>query len=109
VTTHARWDSIGLLLGVMSGVAGAAAILVQLPRAGRRTVVSAGILFHFGGILSAVITDGPSPRIAKQLSVRVCRPYLDFLYLWDSYHYFAPEPGPEQLLWFRVAYTDDDG
>src|SRR5262249_17973947 len=36
------------------------------------------------------------------------RPYLEFMYLNNAYHFYAPEPGPSRFLWFRVIYHDRD-
>jgi hypothetical protein len=109
VATHSRWDSIGMLLAIGAGIAGVAALLMLLPRTARRFVVSLFIVFHFVGILTAVTSVQPAPWISNQLWVRVYRPYLQFMYLNNAYHFYSPDPGPAQQLWFRVAYTDEVG
>jgi hypothetical protein len=47
--------------------------------------------------------------VFAQLWNRVYRPYLQFLYLNNSYHFYAPEPGPATFLLFHVAYENDKG
>lgn len=101
------WDSIRLVLRVASFVALVAAVLMLLPRVARRIVVSLLIVFHFGGILSAVLSATPGSWIASVAYVYVYRSYLEFMYLTNAYHYYAPEPGPAYLLWFRIEYTKD--
>jgi hypothetical protein len=104
-----RWDSIRLFLAVLAAVAVAGAALVLLPSPGRRLVISLYVLYHFGGILTAVMSAPPQPWIFQQLWARLYRPYLQFMYLNNAYHFYAPEPGPSCFLWFRVEYQNDAG
>jgi hypothetical protein len=108
-----EWDMAGLPLHVLIAVALAGAICIQFPPQARRAVVSLLALVHFGGILTAV-TMLPPPAgqgtwWANQLWVRFYRPYLQFFYLNNAYHFYSPEPGPAELLWFRVEYADGSG
>jgi hypothetical protein len=103
----AAWDSIRLVLAVAAVVAGLAALITLLPRVGRRIVVSILILLHFGGIATAVSAAPPAPWLANVLWTYFYRPYLEFMYLNNAYHFYAPEPGPAFLLWFRVEYTKE--
>jgi hypothetical protein len=87
--------------------------LVIGPEAGRivgRTVVSLFILYHFGGILVAVTSvntpSGTTPWVSSTLWTYCYRPYLQFLYLTNAYHFYSPEPGPASLIWARVEYAD---
>lgn len=96
-----------LLFGVMMGVAGAAALLMMMPQAARRAIVSFLIIFHFGGLLTAAASAPPQPWIAGQLWTYVYRPYLQFVYLNNAYHFYSPEPGPSNLLWARLEYEPD--
>lgn len=107
-----RWDSPSLpstrlMLGAMAALAAVAAVMMLLPTVWRRAFVSLVILFHFGGILSAVTSAPPGPWLASRLWVVVYRPYLQFMYLNNAYHFYSPEPGPASLLWFRVEYEND--
>jgi hypothetical protein len=103
----AAWDSIRMVLTVTAAVALAAALLMLLPRVWRRVAVSVLIVFHFGGILSAVFSATPGMWLANVAYVYVYRNYLEFMYLINAYHFYAPEPGPAYLLWFRIEYTKD--
>ncbi len=104
------WDSIRLLMVVLAIAALTGAVLVLLPRTPRRVVASLWILFHFGGITVAVTSvaprDQPAPWLSQQLWTRVYRPYLQFMYLTNAYHFYSPDPGLPSLLWFRVEYAD---
>jgi hypothetical protein len=105
------WDSGRYFFGALSGVGLVGAVLVLLPRVARRIVASLLVLYHFGGILSAV-TCVPSPGfdapwISLQLWTRVYRPYLMFAYLNNAYHFYSPDPGPATILYFRIQYEDN--
>ncbi len=104
------WDSVVLLFNVLLLVGVAAALLTVLPRAWRQLAVSLLILFHLGGLVSAIVVRPPKggepPWLANQAWTRVYRPYLMFTRLDDPYHYFTPRPELATLLWFRVAFAD---
>ena len=38
---------------------------------------------------------------------RIYRPYLEFMFLTNSYHFYSPDPSPAMYLWFRVLVEDD--
>jgi hypothetical protein len=98
------WDSAEMLLFVLAGMAALAALIMLLPQAWRRVAVSVLIVLHFGGILTAVASAPPGVWLANQLwATFYCR-YLQFMYLNNAYHFYAPEPGPAGLLWFLVEY-----
>jgi hypothetical protein len=100
----ADWDSGRMLLGALTAAGFAGALLVLMPSVGRRIMGSLLILFHFGGILTAITVAQPSPWLSQQLWGHVYRPYLQFLHLFNAYHFYSPNPGPTTLLWFRVDY-----
>jgi hypothetical protein len=106
----AEWDTARLVVRLLTVVAGVATVLVLLPRAVGRAAVSLLIVFHFVGILTAVTSvpppGGPAPWLTRQLWTCCYRPYLQFLYLNNAYHFYSPEPGPATLLWFRVYYAN---
>jgi hypothetical protein len=112
LATPRDWDSIGLLFIVMTVVSLVGSALVLLPRTPRRVAASLLVLFHFGGIATAVTAidvrgqPGTAPWLANQLWQRVYRPYLQFAYLTNAYHFYSPDPGPPSLLWFRVYYLE---
>lgn len=100
------WDSAQLLVGVLSTVAACAAVLILLPRVVQRAIVSLMIVLHFVGILSAVSSVPPTPALMNWAWVYFYRPYLQFMYLNNAYHFYSPEPGPGVLVWFYVRYDD---
>jgi hypothetical protein len=100
------WDSILAALAVLTLVALVAAPLMIVSRAIRRIVISMLVLLHFGGILTAVLSAPPTPWLVGQIWARFYRPYLEFMYLNNAYHFYAPEPGPAASLWFRIESED---
>ena len=104
------WDTLRLVLLVASTVAACAALILLLPVDLRRLAVSLLILFHFCGIVCAVLAAPPPgstpPWLTSQLWTRVFRPYLQFVYLNNAYHFYSPDPGPATLLWFRIERDD---
>src|SRR5262249_54099959 len=103
-----EWDSLQMALGVFSAVAMVGALVVLLPRVGRRIVASLLLLFHFSGMLTASTAvappNAPAPWLSMTLWCKVYRPYLQFAYLNNAYHFYSPEPGPPMLVWFRVEF-----
>jgi hypothetical protein len=96
--TPAHWDSFRLLFGVLTGVAAAGAVVVQLAPVWRLAVISVAMLFHFAGIFMATTSPPPTPWLTEQLFQRVFNPYLQFVYLRNAYHFYSPEPGPASLV-----------
>jgi hypothetical protein len=103
------WDTMRLFLRVVTvaGLYAAGLTLVSLRL--RRLVFSFLFVLHFAGISTAALSAPPSPWLVQQVWVRVFRPYLEFMYLNNAYHFYAPEPGPAGYLWFRIIYADPDG
>ena len=106
-----EWDTFRMVLGAFVGVGLAGALLVLLPGMVRRGVIVALVVFHFGGILTAVFSVAPPSGVPNWLCgalwTYVYRPYLQFMYLNNAYHFYSPEPGPATQLWFRVSYASD--
>lgn len=102
-----EWDTIQMLLAALAFVALVASPLLIVSQSVRRAVVSVVVILHFGGILTAVMATPPMPWLAGQLWTRIYRPYLEFMYLVNAYHYYSPEPGPASFLWFRLIYLDE--
>ncbi len=102
-------DSMRLFLGVLTLAALLGAALVVVPLNVRRGVLSLLICVHFVGILATTLVVPPAPLVITQLWNRIYRPYLEFVYLTNAYHFYAPEPGPASYLWFRVIFEDDKG
>jgi hypothetical protein len=107
------WDSIALFLGVMAFVGFAGSALILLPRKMRRVAALILVFLHFCGILSAVTSAPPPgsapPWLAQVVWTRFSRPYLQFMYLNNAYHFYSPEPGPACQLWFYIKFEDDAG
>ncbi|GIW80615.1 MAG: hypothetical protein KatS3mg105_2422 [Gemmatales bacterium] len=105
---NAGWDwSAGLFFGVAAGVALFSAVVLLLPRPAQKVAVSLVILFHFGGILSAVTSAPPPAWVGQQAWTYIFRPYLQFMYFNNAYHFYSPEPGPASLVWFFIEYEED--
>jgi hypothetical protein len=104
------WDSGTFVLGLLALAAVAGAALIGLPEALAASLVLLLAAFHLGSILTAVVNVPPPnsqpPWLANQVLVYVYRPYLQLSHLNNGYHFYAPEPGPVALLWFRVKYAD---
>lgn len=103
------WDTMRLFLRVLTVAALAGAGLVLVATRVRRLVISFLFVLHFAGIANAVLAASPSPWLIQQSWMRIFRPYLEFMYLNNAYHFYAPEPGPASYLWFRLIYTDENG
>ena len=93
---------------------GGRASRVQAPEARRRRVsrlvralLSALIVAHFAAILTAVTSAGtrdfPPPPLAIEAN-RWVMPYLKFVHLTNAYRFFARNPGPTDLIWFRIRF-----
>jgi hypothetical protein len=100
------WDTARLMTTVLTAVAAAAALVMLLPRVWRRVAFSVLIVFHFGSILTAVTSVPPQPWLSLMAWTYVYRPYLEFMYLNNAYHFYSPDPGPATLAWFRLQYED---
>src|SRR5437868_1267675 len=103
------WDSMRLFLAVLFVAALAAAPLLLVSQSLRRLIVSVLIVLHFVGICTAVVSAPPAPWLVQQIWGRIYQPYLEFMYLNNAYHFYAPEPGPASYLWFRMYYEDAEG
>ncbi|MGL4552540.1 MAG: hypothetical protein ACRC33_15310 [Gemmataceae bacterium] len=104
------WGSARLLLGAGSVLGFGATALVLLPPVPRKVLLSLWIVFHFGGMFTSFSSIDPpgsqGPFLSKHLWAFVYRPYLQFLYLTNAYHFYSPDPGAPNLLWFAVHYSD---
>lgn len=103
-----RWDSGRMLMIFGTAIAAVACLLMWLPQKWRRIGVSALVLLHFGGIVTAVTAPGAQPWLTAQLGLRLYRPYLQFVYLTNAYHFYSPEPGPAHLMWFCINYDNGE-
>jgi len=109
--TPGNWGSMRLLATFLAIIPVIGAVLVALPKTLRKIVIVGLAAFHFGGIMTAVTAVEPPGSTAPWLSAwlwgKVYRPYLQFFYLNNAYHFYSPEPGPPVLVWFRIDYTDN--
>jgi hypothetical protein len=108
LSTHENWDSFRLLLGVMTGAGLIGAALAVVPQIVRRVAIAGLILFHFIGILNCVfmpaLPGGGRPWVPWAMYTYIYRPYLQFVYLTNAYHFFSPDPAASSQLWIRVEY-----
>src|ERR1019366_4402120 len=104
-----EWNTLRMFLRVAAAVCLYASALALVSKAVRRMMLSVLITIHFLGISTAVLSAPPSPWIIQQTWMRVFRPFLEFVYLNNAYHFYAPEPGPASYLWFRLIYKTPDG
>lgn len=98
------FDSFRLVAGFGALVSASGAVLVALPINYRKIVVSVLVLLHFGGILCAVTAPERQPWLSNVVGISFYRPYLDFMYLTNAYHFYSPEPGPASQVWFCIKY-----
>jgi hypothetical protein len=74
-----------------------------------RALISVLVVAHFAAILTAVAAVGsqtfPAPPLVLA-AYRIVEPYLRLAYLNNGYRFFAPNPGPVSLLWFRARHAD---
>ncbi len=106
------WDSAQKVLVALIAVGVVGTGLILMPVAYRKLAVVGLILLHFGGIVTAVLiveTGGQAaPWLPSQIWVHLYRPYLQFMYLTNAYHFYSPEPGPPSLLYAYIIYKNDD-
>ncbi|MFO0849802.1 MAG: hypothetical protein U0871_14800 [Gemmataceae bacterium] len=107
VAVPPHWDSGRLLARMLSLVTVAGTVLVALPVVPRLSLLTAAVLFHFGGILTATTWPEPAPWLTVQAANRVYMPYLTAIYMRNAYHFYSPEPGPASLLHILVKYELD--
>ena len=100
------WDSARMLVAVLTAIALLAAVLVVVPRVVRRIVISLLVIFHFGGIVTAVTNIPPNPWLSSIAWAYVYSPYLEFFLFSNAYHFYSPEPGPGTQIWFFVEFED---
>jgi len=104
-----EWDTMRLFLSVVAFACFLAAPFFLVSQTVRRVAVSCLFLLHFVGIGTAALSQPPTPWIVGHLWVRIYRPYLEFMYLNNAYHFYAPEPDASTYLWFRAIFEDERG
>jgi len=98
------WDTMRLFFRNMAVVSLMGASLAILSERPRRWAASVLIVLHMSAIVTATQAVPPSPSPINQIWIRVFRPYLEFMYLNNAYHFYSPEPGPPTHLWMRIVY-----
>lgn len=98
------WDTFRLFFRNAAIVCLVAASIAILSERYRRWEIGTLIVLHFCAIGAATLAVPPSPPPINHLWVRVFRPYLEFMYLNNAYHFYSPEPGPPTHLWMRLIY-----
>ncbi len=106
----ASWDSLGVPLRLLGLAASAAALLTAVPPALRHGLISLMVVAHFSAIFCAITVvpppGGPPPFLSARAYVHWFHPYLSALNLTNGYHFYAPEPGPCAVTFFRVCWAD---
>jgi hypothetical protein len=75
-----------------------------------KALISALLVLHVAAVVSAPLAfvcrsrGGESP--ATEAIARFFRPYSDAFYLNHGYAFFAPDPGPNHLVDFKVEFDD---
>jgi hypothetical protein len=99
--------TLTLFLSVATALLSALVPFAVLTRTFQRLIVSAAIAMHFLAIINATLAAPPAPWLLGQLWTRFSRPYLEFMYLNNAYHFYAPDPGPATYVWFRIFYQSN--
>jgi hypothetical protein len=112
VAMRPEWVSGRMFYGFVFVLGLSGTFLILLPPLARRVALSLWVLFHFTGMATCVTSiDPPGGHsglyVSKQLWSYIYRPYLSFLYMTNAYHFYSPDPGHPELLWFAVCYDDD--
>jgi hypothetical protein len=104
------WDSVAMLLSVASGFGLLCAILLVLPWRIRAVAISLLAVVHLFGIFNAILfvppMDSSPPWMTQTAFMYLYRPWQQMTNLTNGYHFYAPEPGPVVLVYFRVEYAD---
>jgi hypothetical protein len=104
------WTSGRMFFGGLFALTLVGAFLILLPPLARRVALSVVVVFHLGGIITAITVVEPpnsaAPWISQVLMARVYRPYLNLLYMTNAYRFYSPDPGTSSVMWFAVQYSD---
>ena len=107
-----EWSSGRVFFAGLFALTLVGAVLLLLPPLLRRLALSLLVVFHLGGIVTAVTVvdppNGSAPWVSQVLMARVYRPYLNLLYMSNAYHFYSPDPGTSSVLRFAVFYGKDD-
>ncbi|MCA9082038.1 MAG: hypothetical protein KDA58_15860 [Planctomycetaceae bacterium] len=67
--------------------------------------VSLWLLYHFTGLMVSPASIPPSSQLVRD-SWLVFGPYLQFIYMNQGHHFFAPDPGASTLIRYTVEKAD---
>ena len=101
------WDSVQLFFGVAGVIGLIGAVWTRLPWRATLALILVGVAYHFGGILSAILSPPPTPYLADQYWKRVARPYLQFAYMNNAYQFYSPDPGSACEIWACLEYRPE--
>ena len=105
-----KWTSGRIFFGGLFALTLVGGILILLPPLARRVALSLLVVFHLGGLVTAITVvappNGSAPWISQVLMARVYRPYLNLLYMTNAYHFYSPDPGTSSVFRFAVFYAD---
>lgn len=108
---HPDWVSGQMFYGALFLLSLTGSLVILLPSLYRKVALSLWVLFHFTGMAVCVTSVDPpgntGPWVAKQLWTWIYRPYNSFLYMTNAYHFYSPDPGAPELMWFAIKYEDD--
>jgi hypothetical protein len=71
-----------------------------------RWVLSAAIVFHLLAVVTGPWSFAPLHSPLADDAFRTLRPYLETLGLANGYRFFAPEPGPSNLIHYEMEFAD---
>ena len=100
----AEADTLRFFFAVLALVIAFAVSLVTATLGIRYAVLSVVATLHFLAIITATLSSPPTPWLALQVWHRLAHPYLEFMYLNNAYHFYAPEPGATTHFWMCVYY-----
>jgi hypothetical protein len=100
-----EWDTARLVATVFAVIGAIGVVMLHLPPIWRVALASVLILFHFSGILSAVLSPPTTPWLVSQGWTRVFRNYLMFTYMNNAYQFYSPNPGAASEVWFCIEYV----
>ncbi len=75
----------------------------------KRWALNVVLVVHLGALLLMVGSSGSGTYASPPLIVRAATftgPYVRFTGMQNGYRFFAPDPGPATILWFRLNYEN---
>ena len=91
--TDPAWDSMAMVLVVLIAVSLVGVVLVLLPTPAQLSWSASWCWSTSGGMITAATTIDPPGSSAPWVSMKAWlwyRPYLQFMYLNNAYHFYSP-------------------